>query len=167
MTKPYLLLDVDGVLCPFKPTFTVTTGIESDYPDYEYFPREMIHVARETNGQRVRRLMDTYDIHWCTGWGDAANEIISPMHDLPELPVVPINEYSHEIHWKLSAIEAYVPADVPYAFVDDDITPKGVEYGNDREVPALWLPVKCDEGFTDEHVETLEAFALAVTSPSC
>lgn len=159
--KPYLLLDVDGVLCPF-PGFDMRKVLDPEYPGFDYYQPEHIHFARQTNGARIRRLMKSCDVIWCTGWGEGANEVISPLHDLPSFPVVPIpDETLDGIHWKQEAIEAYVPTGMPYAFVDDDIDDRGVLYGASRQsAPSLWLPVKCHEGITDTHVEALEGFAV-------
>jgi hypothetical protein len=158
MSKPLLLLDVDGVLCPFS-----GAGFESNrvYPGYEYLPGDHVHVARQANGDRIRRLQDLFEVHWCTGWGDDANTVISPLHDLPDLPVVQIYDMTQDgLHWKEDAIRAHVK-DRPYAFVDDDITEEGVAWAERQKTPTLWLPTKCYEGLTDEHVARLEVFAKA------
>lgn len=156
--KPYLLLDVDGVLCPFRGTDILALQASS-YPGYEYHDGARIHINAE-NGVRIRRLMESFKVVWATGWGEDANAVISPLHGLPQFPVMPVEILSPGgIHWKQAAIEAYVPDGVPYAFLDDDIDDRGWAYAAEREAPTLWLPTKCYEGITDRHVEDLEAFA--------
>lgn len=156
MSKPLLLLDVDGVLCPFRGFDLFCLGYEK-YEGFTWHPRHMVHTS-EANAARVQRLMESFDIHWCTGWEHSANDVISPLHNVPRFPVVEIKAYSRHIHWKFDAIEAYV-GDRPYAFVDDDIEDDGLAYADARATPTMWLPTSCSEGLTDEHVEKLEEFA--------
>lgn len=160
-----LLLDVDGVLCPFG---TEVRGIHPKdrevnpdrYPGFTYHDQHYVFTSPD-NADRIKKLIDIgYDMHWCTGWMNAANTVIAPLHGLPEWPVVPIYEYSDYIHWKFFGIKAYV-GNEPYAFVDDDIFPEGIDYANERTregIPTLWLPTHCHEGLTDAHVRILEEF---------
>lgn len=161
MTKPLLLLDVDGVLCPF--------GLDCDPEGFTYHP---IHDdmglgvwVSEANADRIHRLMDSFEVHWCTGWQNDANKFISPLHGLPDLPVCPINRYDRSVHWKWSAIQDYV-GDRPYAFVDDDIHPQTAKEMEQQTVPCLWVPVKYNVGLTDKHVEQLEAWAASLYTPA-
>lgn len=161
MAKPLLLLDVDGVLCPFRSGGDIHDDTFDGYVYSEWAKCPW----SEANADRVRRLMRSYEIHWCTGWEDEANALLAPLHGWEEFPVVPVLDpgYSdHEKwHWKDTMISVYLEdhPQRPYAFVDDQITPHHVALAELQDTPNLWLPVQHDVGLTDEHVERLEAFA--------
>lgn len=163
--KPLLLLDVDGVLCPFDYGVTPILRLneEDPFPGYIYSYDARVWFS-EANGNRVRRLMESFDIVWCTGWEHTANKVISPLHGFPEFPVIEVVpmmatiDLDKEVHWKQHSIEMYVE-DRPYAFVDDEIHDHGEQYARNREIPTLWLRTACQTGLTDEHVDELEKFA--------
>lgn len=178
MSKPLLLVDVDGVLCPFgwgPHSFDGNASPEvadeiakQKYPGYEYNAAHHIHISPE-NAKRLKRLSNSFDLVWCTGWVDEANEVIGPLHGLPKLPVIQVYSLALDVHWKFDSIQKYV-GNRPYAFIDDDIHADGLAYAKHRNksVPTLWLPIKCNIGLTDDHVETLEEFAkeCQITSSS-
>jgi hypothetical protein len=166
--KPLLLVDVDGVLCPFgggphaidghKP-WNLDVSRVDHIPGYVYNPDWYVHISPE-NEHRLAKLSERFELVWCTGWEERANEVIAPLHNLPQLPVVEIKSYSAQIHWKYESIKEYV-GDRPYAFIDDDIGMNGLTYASwrDTTIPTLWLKIQPSEGLGDIHMPQLEAFA--------
>lgn len=140
--KPLLLVDVDGVLRPWG------------------WGNEDLHFDSQDNARRLQRLSERFDLAWCTDWQDDANVVMAPRHGLPILPVVRKVAGYHQIHWKLTWIEAFV-GDRPYAFLDDDISDLGLLYASWRanKIPTLWVPVDPAVGLADNHVVALEAFS--------
>lgn len=189
--KPLLLIDVDGVLCPFgsgEPHYydgasaSVQEGEVLDamrstvYPGYTFHEDHHIHYSQD-NARRLKQLAQRFELAWCTGWQEEANDVIAPLHGLPKLPVVMATGGYSPIHWKLDWIEEFV-GDLgvgtipgagrrPYAFIDDDISDWALDYAafRNRVTPTLWLPIKCSEGLTDDHVQQLEDFADQINTP--
>src|SRR2546421_11315357 len=70
MSRPLLLIDVDGVISLFgfdperrpEGRFEVVDGIA--------------HFLSATAGDHLRRLWEVFEPAWCTGWGEKANEYL-------------------------------------------------------------------------------------------
>jgi hypothetical protein len=154
--KPLLLLDVDGVLCPISD--------RPPSPDYEKVGYLWVSPK---NSDRVRSLQEGFEVHWATGWQHAANEIIAPIHMLPQFPVMPIRfaTLDSPIHWKFSDIMRYV-GKRPFAFVDDEIDIDGVKFAQARShtIPTLFAPIPPQIGLTDAHTEVLKEWSRGIPS---
>lgn len=79
--KPFLFLDVDGVIAPF-----------GERPEW---PKQFVAVASvpivPENRERLAALDQTFDIVWCTDWMDNANEL-GAIYGLPPRPYLEIPE---------------------------------------------------------------------------
>jgi hypothetical protein len=175
MSKPLLLLDVDGVLCPF--------GGEPP----EGFEQHMIEeeggwvYINPANAERLKRLMQSFNLVWATMWEGLANTHLLEPHGLEDpLPVIEFGTF-HEgmddevrmtvrgpyvyggMPFKLPWIKRHV-GDQPFAWIDDDIVEEGMKWAAERAetIPTLFVLTEYHVGLTDEHVEELEEWAAGV-----
>jgi hypothetical protein len=156
--KPLLLVDVDGVISLF--------GFDGrDPPEGQFTNVEgMVHYLSAAAGGHLNRLAEHFDLVWCTGWQERANEHLPAALGLPE-------PFPHLVlegppgaaprHWKLDAIEAYAGPDRPLAWIDDDHA--GCErWARERPGPTLLVTAEPPVGITAGHVERLVAWAREV-----
>lgn len=155
--RPALLLDVDGVLCPFG------AGVPDGYSRYAV--RENWAYLSPANATRLQRLRQHFDLRWCTAWQDQANEHLIDFHGLPPLPVMRFEGNRHDsrsAHWKLPWIKAWAK-DKPFAWIDDEIDDGVIKWAERRAAkgtPTLALPIPHQTGLSDDHVLVLEQWAL-------
>jgi hypothetical protein len=101
--KPLLLVDVDGVISLFG----------FDHANRPAGAFEMVdgiaHYLSATAGENLRTLATTFDLVWCTGWEEKANEYLPRALGLPgPLPYLSFDQAigRANTHWKLDAIDA-------------------------------------------------------------
>ena len=119
------------------------------------------HYLSATAGGHLRHLAEHFELVWCTGWQERANEHLVRALDLPaHLPHVALAgpPAAGARHWKLDAIEAHAGPDRPLAWIDDDHA--GCErWARERPGPTLLVTTTPALGITDEHVRRLVAWA--------
>lgn len=135
MTRPLLLLDVDGPLNPFDaPPHRRPAG----YQTHRLSPsgwtgRRPLRVwLNPSHGPALLAL--PADLVWCTTWEHDANRMIGPRIGLPELPVIewppdrgPGQHGTPSVHWKTRTVIEYA-AGRPFVWVDDEVTAADREY---------------------------------------
>jgi hypothetical protein len=166
--RALLLLDVDGVLCPFEGAVPSTRRVGPRGYEQVALPsgmhEEFLWIS-PANARRLRRLQERFDIVWATGWGQRANAVIGPLHQLDELPVIELED-SGEPTWKLASVSAYVGAERACAWIDDDLGPDAVEWAERRAGPTLLVRAEPHEGLTDEMVERCLRFVARAPAGS-
>lgn len=156
LTRPLLLIDVDGVISLFgfdpahRPPgqFEVVDGIA--------------HFLSGTAGEHLRRLCSVYEPVWCTGWEEKANEYLPSALGLPgPFPCLSFDGSTPVDggHWKLAGIDAYASPDRPVAWIDDAHDERCEAWAASRPGPTLLVSTDPAVGLADEHVERLLAWA--------
>jgi hypothetical protein len=113
--RPLLFLDVDGTLIPIGG------------PPVDSGRNEVAHsnpLLSRINPEHGRWLATLpCDLVWATTWMDDANDAISPLLNLPELPVVdwPDDDDDGPVHWKTRGLVTWA-AGRPFVWIDDEIT---------------------------------------------
>lgn len=161
MSKPTLLLDVDGVMnvidstCPsrkvtlsFKPGETSTPGLTS----ISFFP--------VSNAPKLLKLAwELFDVTWLTAWLGEANAI-ARWAGLEERPFLDGRSGCGSSDWKFNAVSKARNLPKRVAWIEDGISPEAKELVARRG----WLYLHCEPfvGVTDEHLVQLERFAREI-----
>jgi len=159
--KPLLYVDVDGVisLWGFDPNrrppgaFAVVDGIP--------------HFLSQAAGRHLLALTEWFELVWCTGWEEKANEHLLTPLGLP----TPLHYLSFDAdrdpghttpgHWKLAALQAHA-GDRPLAWIDDAFNAACWDWAADRSAPTLLVATRPETGLLDAHAEQLRDWARAL-----
>ncbi len=166
MTKPLLLLDVDGAVSPIR-------GDDDTYPaGVEWLEVTKLFgpvLVDARLPEWLARLSERYELVWATTWGEGANSRLSAPLGLPELPWIDFESVSSRRLEdsdrrygcpKLAAVRDYLSARrLPAAWVDDSITLAVLRWARRQRQPLLFLPTHVHVGVTERHVERLERWA--------
>jgi hypothetical protein len=156
MDRPLLLIDVDGVISLF--------GFDPVRPPAGRF--ELVdgiaHFLSATAGEHLRQLMGPFELVWCTGWEEKANDYLPLALGLPS--PLPHLTFGREVgrsnaHWKLAAIDAYAGPSRPVAWIDDALDERCEAWAARRDGPTLLVATEPAVGLTDRHVAQLTAWA--------
>ena len=158
-TRPLLMVDVDGVLSlwGFDPnrrpagSFTSVEGI--------------VHFLSEEATRHLHALMSNYELVWCTGWEEKANEHLPAAVGLGPFPYLTFDaEAAAEPgattpgHWKLAAIDAFAGSR-PLAWIDDAFNDACFAWAGKRGAPTLLVSTQPHEGLVRRHFDELSAWA--------
>jgi hypothetical protein len=157
--KPLLLIDVDGVISLF--------GFDPIHPPAGRFQMVdgIVHLLSATAGAHLRTLAAEYELAWCTGWEEKANDHLPFALELPgPLSCLAFGATAKipAAHWKLAAIDAWAGPARPVAWIDDAHDDSCDAWARARPGPNLLVATDPAVGIAAEHVERLLAWAPAV-----
>ena len=156
MSKPLLLVDVDGVISLY--------GFEPDKArecKFEWVDG-IAHFLSLSAGQHLRQLAETFELAWCSGWEEKANEYLPAALDLPtSLPYVQFEPVARlvDAHWKLAGIDSFAGMERPLAWVDDAHDERCRVWADARPGPTLLVATEPHAGLDETHVERLLGWA--------
>ena len=151
-------MDIDGVLSLF--------GFQSDSrPGGQWRNVDgIVHLISGTASEHLHRLDTSFELVWCSGWEEKANEHLLTALVLPgPLPFLTFSAPAGAPHWKLPAIEAHA-GDRPLAWVDDAHDDACREWAAARAAPTLLVSTDPPTGLTDAHVAALQGWAAALAA---
>jgi hypothetical protein len=152
--KPLLFVDIDGVISlfgfrpiavPARCTWHQVDGI--------------VHLLSQEAAEHLLALADVFELVWCSGWEDRANEHLP--HVLAVGPFPHLTFGDSPGHWKLAAVREHA-AERPLAWVDDDLNDAVRDWAAARAAPTLLVETEPASGLTRELAERLRSWAQAL-----
>ena len=157
-TTAILMLDVDGVISLF--------GFDRASPPPGEFRLVdgVMHFLSGTAGPLLTALSERFELVWCTGWEDKANDYLPSFLGLPG--PLPFLTFDHAIerthaHWKLDAIDAYAGPDRPLAWIDDALDEDCERWAAARRGPTRLVRTDPMIGLTEADCTALIEWGLS------
>lgn len=157
-TAPLLLVDVDGVISLFG--FDPASPPPGRFVLVDGIP----HLISAAAGDHLRTLAGAFELAWCSGWEEKADEHLRHVLGLPEsCPHLTFDGTTGLArgHWKLAAIDRYADPGRPLAWIDDGHDEACAEWAASRSAPTLLITTEPAVGITAGHVEQLLEWARA------
>ncbi len=153
--QPLLFVDIDGVISLFG------FDPQARPPGSFHAVDGVVHFISSTAAGHLHELAGHFELVWCSGWEEKANEYLPHLLGLPgELPYLTFERNPGRVHahWKLDAIERHA-AGRPLAWIDDALDDSCRAWARSRGEPTLLVETEPPAGIGPRHVEELIAFA--------
>jgi len=188
LTKPLLMVDIDGVLSLFG--FPPHDPPEGFWHSIEGIP----HFLSAACARHLLALVSLFELVWCSGWEEKADEHLPHLLGLPRglahlsfergggaagaggkdlstggaagaggRDLSTAADKSLRGHWKLAAIDAYAGGR-PLAWIDDCLDGACRSWAAQRAAPTLLVQTAPARGLTEREAAQLRAWAYS--SPS-
>jgi hypothetical protein len=157
---PLLLIDIDGVISLWGGASRTT--MDGRWTLVDGIP----HFLAAAPARRLRGLGGRYELVWCSGWEEKANEYLPELVGLGPLPHLGFDRAAPDgrpvAHWKLGAIDAHAGPDRALAWVDDAFNDACHRWARERPGPTLLVTTRPEHGLTQAQADELAAWAAAV-----
>jgi len=151
--KPLLFVDIDGVISLFG--FPPAGRPAGTWLNVDGVP----HLISATAPGHLLALAHDFDLVWCSGWEDKADEHLASALALPvRPPFLTFSAATGTDHWKLAAVDRHA-GDRPAAWVDDAFDDSCHAWAAARPAPTLLVATDPAVGLTGVQVERLVAWA--------
>lgn len=118
----------------------------------------MLHLLSEEAAAHLHDLAEVYELVWCSGWKDRANDHLPHVLGLGPFPHLVFGDSPG--HWKLAAVEAYAGARA-CAWIDDDLNDAVRDWARRRAQPTLLVETEPATGLTAALAAELRAWGEA------
>jgi hypothetical protein len=157
--KPLLLVDIDGVISLFG------GGRLAEKAGAFHSIDGMPHFLSATAAAHLLDLAGEFDLVWCSGWEEKADEHLPHLLGLPR--GLPFLRFERAVgrgnaHWKLAAIDSYA-RERPLAWVDDALSTACHEWAAARAAPTLLVQTEPTDGLTEHEAQLLSRWARELT----
>jgi hypothetical protein len=176
-SRPLLMVDVDGVISLFGLQLDASgraPGVDGSFHSIDGIP----HFLSSTAAGHLLALAELFDLVWCSGWEEKADEYLPRLLGLPDaLPHLRFSRDPEPVsgggadggrvttgHWKLDAIDAYA-CGRPLAWIDDALGPACHEWAAGRPAPTLLVQTAPERGLTRREAQLLADWARLGRAP--
>ncbi len=153
--KPLLFVDIDGVISLWG--FALDTRPAGAFHDVD----GIMHFLSDAARGHLHDLASHFDLVWCSGWEEKANEVLPGALGVQSLPFLSFDRVPSPkgAHWKLAAIDAYAGPSRPVAWIDDAHDDACRAWARERRGRTLLVTTLPATGIGAEHVAALTRWA--------
>jgi HAD domain in Swiss Army Knife RNA repair proteins len=160
------MIDIDGVISLFgggEAGIDPYTRPEGIFRSIDGIP----HFLSATAAAHLLTLAADFDLVWCSGWEEKAEEYLPHLLGLPAgLPFLRFERgqgagNSLHGHWKLAAIDAYADTRA-LAWIDDAFDASCHAWAEQRPAPTLLVQTAPAYGLTSTEAQQLTEWAQAL-----
>ena len=160
-SKPWLLIDVDGVLNP-NPLMSghlserfAAWGFSIHKIRPKGFQRSFNVGLNPAHGEWLLAMTDVFRLGWATSWEHEANTKIGPKIGLPKLPVAEVGNRGYKVDGILDLVDS-----ASFVWLDDNAS-----YAEKRDLdvlsPSPFMVIDIDPyvGLTEDHLVNAREWA--------